>query len=149
MKIVSILLLSISLCITAYSKEDNPTKIAETFFEDFRKLGDTFDPKITDLYSDNAIIKIVRIYPNDTQKTMVIPAPKYKKLIRMAIPVAKQRGDTSSFKNIKYSMENDNYRIIATRHSNLKNYDSTYSLLLKKDENDNILIIEELIESKP
>jgi hypothetical protein len=65
------------------------------------------------------------------------------------MPLAKARGDTNEYKDIKYMQEGNNVRITVTRHSNLKNYDSPLSLLVGKTAAGSWKILEEISESRP
>jgi hypothetical protein len=120
----------------------------KAFFKKYYALEQAFDPALADLYSNDARIENVRTYPNGTKKKMTLPATDYKKLIREVVPLAKSRGDTNKYFNITYTLEGKNVRIKATRHSNLKNYDSPISILITKNKNGIWLIIEELSESR-
>jgi hypothetical protein len=121
----------------------------QEFFDRYVKLEHAFDPAAANLYSDDAVIRNTRTYPTGQQRTMTTPAPKYKSLIRKVMPLAKVRGDTNSYKDITYTKEGDRVRIKATRHSNLKNYDSPISILISQDDNGHWLIVEEISQSQP
>jgi len=78
-----------------------------------------------------------------------MPAPQYKALIRQAMPLAKVRGDTSSYSEVTFTEEGSGVRIRALRFSNLKKYSSPLSLLVAPDRSGRWLIREELSESQP
>jgi hypothetical protein len=78
-----------------------------------------------------------------------MPAPAYKLLIRQAMPLAKQRGDTSTYSDVKFTQEGDMVRVTASRYSNLKKYSSPLSLLVGLNKEGVWLIYEELSESRP
>jgi hypothetical protein len=65
------------------------------------------------------------------------------------MPMAKERGDTSTFSEVQYVKEGAGVRITATRFSNLKNYSSPFSLLVAPDATGRWVIFEELSESRP
>jgi hypothetical protein len=122
---------------------------AKRLFERYVALEKAFDPAAADLYSDDAVIQNRRKYPDGNVKTMSLPAPKYKALIRSAMPAAKARNDSNSYSDIRYVPEGAGVRITAQRFSELKKYTSPLSLLVKPDAKGTWLIYEELSESQP
>ena len=80
---------------------------------------------------------------------MTMPAPRYKALIRSAMPAAKARDDRSTYSDVRYSAEGAGVRITAQRFSELKKYTSPLSMLVKPDARGAWLIDEELSESQP
>ena len=76
-------------------------------------------------------------------------APRYKTLIREAMPIAKARGDRNTFSNVRYTTEGARVRIHASRFSELKNYTSPISLLVGPSPAGKWLIYEEISESRP
>lgn len=121
---------------------------AKSVFNRYVKLEREFDPSVADLYTDDAVIKNTRRLPDGTSRTMSLAAPAYKKLLKQAMPQAKERNDTSKYSEVGYKEEDTKVRITATRYSELKKYSSPLSLLIAK-QGDNWLIVEELSESKP
>jgi hypothetical protein len=112
-------------------------------------LEKAFDPAAADLYADEAVIQNKRKYPDGQVKTMSMPAPRYKALIRSAMPAAKARNDRSTYSDVRYSAEGAGVRITAQRFSELKKYTSPLSMLVKPDARGAWLIYEELSESQP
>ena len=125
------------------------TDQAKAVFDRYVHLEHSFDPAVADLYADDALIKNKRTYPNGQVKELTMPAPKYKELTRQSMPLAKARGDTSSYSNVNYTEEGHGVRVRASRFSNLKKYSSPLSLLIAPDESGRWLIQEELSESQP
>lgn len=126
-----------------------PEEEARKLFVRYTDAERTFDPAVADLYSDDAKIQNKRTFPDGTIRALTIPAPKYKVLIRTAMPVAKERGDTNAYSEVKYVAEGGKVRITASRFSNLKKYSSPLSLLVGPSPEGKWLIFEELSESKP
>ncbi|NNF95661.1 MAG: hypothetical protein HKM94_01880, partial [Halobacteria archaeon] len=122
---------------------------AKTVFYRYVKLEHNFDPAVTDLYANDALIKNKRTYPTGQVKELTIPAPQYKALIQRVMPLAKVRGDTNSYTEVTFSEEGPGVRIRATRFSNLKKYSSPITLLVAPDASGQWLIREEITESKP
>ena len=122
---------------------------AQALFKSYVDGEARFDPAVADLYADDAVIKNRRTYPDGQIREMTLPAPRYKELVRSAMPVAKQRGDTSKYSNCKYTAEGERVRIACNRYSNLKKYDSPLSLLVGPGPKGAWLIFEELSASQP
>ena len=122
---------------------------ARRLFERYVALEKAFDPAAADLYADEAVIQNKRKYPDGQVKTMSMPAPRYKALIRSAMPAAKARNDRNTYSDVRYSAEGAGIRITAQRFSELKKYTSPLSMLVKPDARGTWLIFEELSESQP
>ena len=127
----------------------DPAVAAKALFEKYVALERQFDPSVADLYSDDAIIKNRRTYPDGRVRELTIPAPQYKELVRTAMPLAKQRGDTSRYSDCVYAAEGARTRINCQRFSELKKYASPVSLLVGPGPTGPWLIFEELSESQP
>lgn len=126
-----------------------PLDDAKTLFDRYVQLESEFDPALADLYADNAVIKNTRRYPDGQVRELSIPAPQYRDLIRAAVPVAKARGDRSSYSDVAFVEESGGVRITGTRFSHLKRYSSPISLLVAPNASGRWLIQEELSESQP
>ncbi|MYN05508.1 hypothetical protein GTP41_25780 [Pseudoduganella sp. DS3] len=120
---------------------------AEALFAKYKAMERAFDPELVNLYCDTALIRNVRSYPDGQQRTLELPAPRYKELIRNVMPLAKARGDVNTYSEVAFSPEGGNTRITATRHSEMKKYSSPISLLVGKCGN-SVGILEELSQSK-
>lgn len=123
---------------------------AEALFAQYQARERAFDPAAADLYCDTALIRNVRSYPDGQQRTLELPAPKYKALIRAAMPMAQAKGDYSTYSEVSYRPEGDGVRVSATRTSVLKQYASPISLLVGRcAEGADWGILEELSQSQP
>lgn len=123
--------------------------VARQLFERYVALGQAYDTRLADLYSDDALIKNKRVYPTGEVRELTMAAPRYKTLIREAMPLAKTRGDRNTFSNVRYATEGARVRIRASRFSELKNYTSPISLLVGPSPTGQWLIYEEISESRP
>ncbi len=65
------------------------------------------------------------------------------------MPLAKERGDYSTYSDISFKLEGANVRVTATRFSVLKKYKSPLSLLVGPTPAGDWRILEELSESRP
>jgi len=125
------------------------TDAAKALFDKFTQLERNFDPAAADLYADDALIRNKRRYPDGQVRELTLPADQYKALIRQAMPLAKARGDTSSYSAVTFTNEGPGVRIQATRFSHLKKYSSPLSMLVAPGAGGTWLIREELSESRP
>ena len=143
------ILFALAVAMLALSSYAGPaTTDATKIFESYVDLERKFDPAVADLYSDDATIKNTRRFPDGTSRTMTLPTPKYKQLIKQFMPLAKERGDTNKYSDVAYKEEDGKVRVTATRYSDLKKYTSPLSLLIAKKD-DQWLIVEEISESRP
>ncbi|MFL6234485.1 MAG: hypothetical protein ACJ76N_15235 [Thermoanaerobaculia bacterium] len=149
LSLISLLWVAWSFAPPAAQKETEMLDRARQLFGRYVSLEETFDPAAADLYADAALIKNKRTYPTGEVREITFPAPKYKELIRQAMPLAKARGDRNRYSEVSYSVEGEHVRIHATRYSVLKEYSSPISLLVGPGTAGQWLIYEELTESKP
>jgi len=133
----------------AWAASPKPTERAKSMFDSYQSLERSFDPAIADLYCDTALIRNTRTYPDGNKRTLELPAPKYKELIRSSMPMAKASGDHSNYSKITYSIEGENVRINSSRYSVRKKYTSPMSLLVGACNGGAWAILEELSESQP
>jgi hypothetical protein len=139
----------ITLACAAISPAADSTAKAKELFERYVALERAFDSAQADLYSDDAKIQNTRTYPGGQKRSVTFPPAEYKKLIRAAMPLAKARGDTSTYSDTKYTPEGDRIRITCVRFSDLKKYSSPLSLLVGPDKEGKWVIFEEISESQP
>jgi hypothetical protein len=122
---------------------------AQALFQRYQQLAHAYDPTLADLYCDTAVVRNTRVYPDGNTRTLELPAPRYKELVRASMPVAEQRGDRSTFSDVKFLPEGDAVRITASRYSVLKDYTSPVSLKMGACEDRDWGILEEITESRP
>lgn len=80
----------------------SPVEEATAFFRRVVDLEQAYDARVADLYADDAVIRNRRHYPTGEVRELTFPAPKYKALIRQAMPLAKGRGDRSTYSRCTY-----------------------------------------------
>lgn len=129
-------------------KKQFSKEAAQSFFNNFVNLEQTFDPKVSDLYSENAVVKSTRIYPNGTTRDLEIPMSQYKTLLITGLSIAKQNNDKSTYSDVNYEIGENSIKISAKRFNERKKYSANYYLILK-DESGELKIIEEFSESQP
>ena len=148
MKTLLTLFLASFIAATLASASENIDK-AKKVFADYASLAKNFDPGIADLYSDKAKIENTRFYPDGTKRTMKLDPKEYKALLRQVMPIAKARGDTSTYSEVKYVEAAPNVTITATRFSTLKKYSSPVTILVGPEGDGEWRILEETSESRP
>ena len=142
-------ILTLALCSCVSSPQTKAQNSAQALFNSYQTLEHSYDPALADLYCGTAVIRNIRTYPDGQKRTLELPATKYKELIRTVMPLAKSKGDYSTYSGIAYSAEGSNTRITATRYSVLKKYSSPISLLVGPCAGHDQAILEELGESQP
>lgn len=147
--VVLSLLLSLSAAVLPAQADGPAMEMAEHVFEQYVKLEQEYDSAVADLYADDALIQNTRRYPTGQSRTLTFEAPKYKELIRQAMPVAKARNDANDYLDVKYAAEGERVRITCRRYSRLKQYFSPLSLLVGPGPDGRWVIVEELSESQP
>jgi hypothetical protein len=125
-----------------------PAGDAEKLFASYQSREATFDPAAADLYCDNALIRHTRRSSDGQSRVMEIPVADYKSMIRAEMPIARAKGDYSTYSNVSYASEEGKTRITATRFSMMKKYSSPISLLVGPCASGTIGIIEEISESQ-
>lgn len=127
----------------------SPADRAKSIFNAYQSLEKSYDPAVADLYCDTALIRNTRTYPDGQARTLEIPAPKYKALVRASMPMAKAAGDYSTYSEVTYAVEGSNVRIKSSRYGVVKKYTSPLSLLVGSCGGGEWAILEELSESRP
>lgn len=119
-------------------------------FDRYIELEHDFDPEMAELYADDAVIKNTRRYPTGQVRELELTGVQYKALLRQAMPLAKVRGDRSTYSNIAFQVNGGGtVSIKAARYSELKKYTSPLEITVAPDEEGKWQIIEELSESQP
>lgn len=112
------------------ARAEEPGKF-DIFFSEFETLNNQFDAKVAERYSDDAKITALRIQPDGTEKVVVFDGKKWKQLIRDLMGLAKERGDSSNYSNVKIAVDGNTAKITASRYSALKCYlDNDYFLVV-------------------
>lgn len=127
----------------------DPMAEAKKLFSTFVERLNAFDPAVADLYADDAKVENTRKYPDGTSKTAVVPAQKYKAMLRDALPVAKQNRDTSQFFAVEYKQAGDKVRIDTTRLTAVKMEGTPLTLVVGPGPDGKWVILEEHSESRP
>ena len=122
---------------------------AEQLFERYVSLSRAYDAALADLYDDHALIHNRRTYANGEVREITLPAMEYKSVLRKALPLAKARGDRSTYSEVRYAREGERVRISAARYSELKKYSSPLELVVGPASGSRWLIYEEHSESRP
>jgi len=123
---------------------------AKALFERYVTLERAFDPALADLYADSATVRNLRRYPTGQAREMKLEGAKYKALIVVSLPMARERGDLSVYTDVAYEvLATGEVAITATRYSELKEYSSPLALRIAPQEDGVWRIVEETGESQP
>lgn len=121
---------------------------AKHLFAQYLALEEAYDPRIVELYADEALITSRRTFPMGEPIDTVIPATSYKTTLRQLVAAAKARGERNTYSKVSYTPEGELVRINASRFSELRQRRSPISLLVGRSPSGNWLIYEELSESQ-
>ncbi len=142
-----LLLAAVLLVPSAAFADDKNLKAAEKLFRTYMHYEDRFDPRLADLYADNALIstRMVDAATGDVE-TLHIPPTRYREMIREHINLARREKDKGRYAAIRYTEEGDNVRIRADRQSLRDNYTAPLTLLVGPNPDGEWVILEEFSE---
>lgn len=130
------------LALTPVAHADEAENVHE-FFGEFVKRANAFDSGIIELYSPNARVITLR----DGSQKLALTGAQWKQLLIRVLPIAKKRGDVSTFKDIEVNPHGDGFRITAVRTSAIKCVsDPNYHLDVVRMQ-DRWMIVEEYTET--
>ena len=92
MRILVVMLIALAPAAHAGEAED-----AREFFSNFVKRTNVFDAGVADLYSSSARIVTLR----DGTDALEMTGSQLKELLIQVMPIAKKRGDTSTFEDVE------------------------------------------------
>jgi hypothetical protein len=117
---------------------------AAAFFKRMGELNNNFDEKYADLYAPDAV---VTGHKHGTDETTTVTGAQWQQLMLFNLPKAKKRDDRSTFSKARYEPDGDKMKIRAERYVVRKcNTDPDYYLVLGRQPNGRILIVEESFE---
>jgi hypothetical protein len=122
---------------------------ARQFFEIVVTMYNTYDQQLADLYADNAILTLVRLYPNGEKQELALDGIHAKNSVRATLRRAQALRETISFGNVFYNDEGDMVRITASLHNELTNRIEPYELLIGESSDGAWRIFSEKIQSQP
>ena len=116
MRIFMVLL--IALAPVAHADE---AKDVRTFFDTYVNRANAYDATLADLYSPDARILSLR----DGTKSLEVSGVQWKEMVAMALPIAEQRGEKVTFREVTITQQGEGYRVAAIRYSNIKCLEDT------------------------
>lgn len=119
-------------------------RAAEQLFVRYQTLERAFDPAITELYADQAIIHLSAPTATGRMQSFEVPAEIYTGLLRQTLREARQRGDYNRYRDVEYVAVDAGVRIRGIRHSVWKGYDSPFSMVVAQGPDGRWVIIEEV-----
>ena len=149
-RVFTFLTIVASLAAVTVWADSTDTKAARAFFAEYVKLGDTYDEKVANLYSDGAVIRTYRRYPHGLERSMELSGSQWKALLVKAVPLAKAQADRSTYSNVEVSVTGPKAKIKANRYSVGKCYtDTEYFMVIERQSSGAYLIVEEYSETQP
>lgn len=108
-------LMIVLLAATPFAHAGKTDEVHE-FFDHLVERTNAFDASVADLYSPDArIIAVV-----DSSDRVEITGSQLKQIANQVMPIAKKRGDTSTYKKVKVLPQGEGFRITAVRFSAAK-----------------------------
>ena len=117
-----------SIAIPAFAQSD--VDAAKQLFERYQALEQAFDPAVADLFTDKAVIRVTRVYPDGQSRQVEIPGELYKLALRQSMDEAKRHGDSDRYSNVRYTRVDGRVRINAVRYSVWQHYKAPCSFLV-------------------
>jgi hypothetical protein len=107
------LLLAVALAATAHTQErpDASLERARQVIESYVNLERAYDPRLADLYADEAVIKANQSGPNGESQWVTAQGWQYKKMIRDAMPRFRAQGFKASYSGARYELSGKNVRV--------------------------------------
>lgn len=136
----------VSALVSACAGGDAGIANAKKLFARYQALERGFDPAMADLYGDDAVIHVKRVYADGVIRQLEIPGELYKTALRQSAAEAKKRGDVNDYSDVRYEHEGKGVRIRAKRDSHWQHYASPWSILVAPDAKGHWLIREEQLE---
>jgi len=105
---------------------------AKAFWDLQKKLAEAFDVRFADAYAADAEIIGIRNYPAPLPpREMRMTGDAWAKLTRVGMPLAKMRGDVSTYRDEAFAPAEGNcVKLTATRRSELKKYDAPHEVIM-------------------
>ena len=131
---VALALAALTLAYGLPARADD-TSDALAMFKEYVTRSDRFDHTVADLYADDAAIRSKRVMPGGRAETLSFSGSQWKALIRQAMPLARQRGDRNTFREVSGKPNGTDVIVTAERYSHLKGYTSWFAQVWSKDQN--------------
>jgi hypothetical protein len=113
-----ILLLTAALFAAAQAQErpDASLERARQVIESYVNLERAYDPRLADLYADEAVIKSNQSGPNGESQWVTAQGWQYKKMVRDAMPKFRSMGFKASYSGARYELSGKNVRVSAVQY---------------------------------
>jgi hypothetical protein len=113
-----ILLLAMALLAPARAQErpDASLERARQVIESYVSLERGYDPRLADLYADEAVIKVNQAGPDGRSQWVTAQGWQYKKMIREVMPKSRAQGYRASYSGARYEMNGKNVRVSAVQY---------------------------------
>lgn len=141
------LITALALMLLAGSAAAEVPTGARELFDRYQARERQFDPALAQLYDDDAVILVTRIYSNGVVRHLKIPGDLYKLALRESMDEAAEQGDFNQYNDVQFSAENGRVQVSATRYNLWRHYTSPYSATLERGA-DGWRIIEERFETQ-
>jgi hypothetical protein len=100
----------------AQERPDASLERARQVIESYVTLERAYDPRLADLYADEAVIKSNQSGPNGESQWATAQGWQYKKMVRDAMPKFRSMGFKASYSGARYEMAGKNVRVSAVQY---------------------------------
>jgi len=121
---------------------------ARQLFEQYQRLGSSFDPALLNLYHPSAKIHMTVHSSNGLLRKMSLSFKDFRQLMLTSLPLARTRGDRNSYSQVRYRREGNRIRITAQRYSHLYRNTNPHSMLVGPNATKKWVIFEEAIQGR-
>jgi hypothetical protein len=107
------IVLTIALCAAGHAQErpDASLERARQVIESYVSLERAYDPRLADLYADEAIIKVNQTGPNGESQWVTAQGWQYKKMVRDSLPKSRAKGYRAAYSGARYEMYGKKVRV--------------------------------------
>lgn len=100
----------------AQDRPDASLERARQVIESYVNLERAYDPRLADLYADEAVIKANTNGPNGESQWVTAQGWQYKKMVREAMPKFRAQGFKASYSAARYEMSGKNVRVSVVQY---------------------------------
>lgn len=114
--LVTLFILTSTGVAAAQERPDATLERARQVIESYVTLERAYDPRLADLYADEAVIKSNQVDASGEPTWITVQGWKYKRMIREAMPKSRSTGYRASYTGARYELYGKNVRVSVTQY---------------------------------
>jgi len=109
---------ALALFASAHAQErpDASLERARQVIESYVNLERAYDPRLADLYADEAVIKANQVGPSGEPEWYTVQGWQYKRMLREAMPKSRSAGYKASYSGARYEMSGKHVRVSVVQY---------------------------------